>query len=118
MVLSNPYVYPISDKGINSILVSKIIKATCHYFDIKPFELKGRKSKYAFPRFILIYILYKKGIDKSEILGMFGKHRTSLYPSVKRIEGFISIKDERTLRAINEITGMCNIKISFESINK
>lgn len=102
-------IHPYAAPGIlaNKTLEKEaIIMCVCEYFDISEESLKGisRQTKFTFPRFICMYLLKREINTDFRSLGkMFNRDHTTVINAVQKIEDFISINDQKTKVALNEI---------------
>lgn len=101
----SPYVIP----GIVNThpTADRIISYVCDFFKQKKEDLVGPKRKVEFvnPRHIAIYLIRKQtGETYSNIGKKFNRNHTTAINAIRKINGFIEIKDFDTLKAIVTIS--------------
>lgn len=106
----SPYVYvgiaPSALLRIDKKRVVAEIIATYFGLTFEQLVQKSRKPVYAFPRQLLSYLLYRlmSGIRHEDISELIGSDRTTVIHSIQRIQGFVDVKDEETLKHIKNLT--------------
>jgi chromosomal replication initiator protein len=85
----------------------EVIRSVCEYFDITEAEMKkdSHKPNIVFPRFIAMYLLSVEcKLSLMSIAKIFGKRdHTTVMNAKKKINDFISIKDEITISSLKAI---------------
>jgi len=105
---------PYSIPGIiktKAVTPQRIINTVCYYFGIEYKKIIGkrRNSEIIFARFIAIYLICNeikvgsKEISFVKVGEIFNKDRTTVSHACETIDGFISIKDSKTITALNEL---------------
>jgi chromosomal replication initiator protein len=99
---------------IGEVNPDEVIRSVCEYFDIAEAQLRdnSRKPNIIFPRFIAMYLLSVEcKLSLGSIAKIFGKRdHTTVMNAKKRINDFISIKDETTISSLKAIRRAIKIK--------
>ena len=97
----NPYIMP----GIKKVNEQDIIDAVCAYYEMDKKVLLERGNDIAPQRQIAMYIIRQETkLSTKEIGKIFSKDHTNVCHSVKKINDYLTIRDEETILALKQFT--------------
>lgn len=93
--------YRISSKAYPEL--KDIDQAIHHLYDIDNFKIKSRKGHIVFYRYIFCKVAYNVGYKHPSIADYLSKDRTTIIHAIKKIDGYLEIKDPMTTKVYKKI---------------
>jgi len=97
-----------SNNDSSGITADLIIKTVAEYFNISPFDIKGKNKNQSIaqPRQVAMYLCHKlTDFSTTEIASAFGdKNHTTVLYHVKKVEALLMSSDSELPKAIDKIT--------------